>query len=106
MGVQWGLFVKLRVGDRDKQQVFGIICLRQKCAPNSPWRNRSFFAICDEACGNGKMIRDADQRRQELGGPAKGSPSGTGQSAKVAQLLGRHDFSTRGVYPRSTACAE
>src|SRR5215469_4405436 len=83
----------------------GSSFLHRKVA-SSPWRNGSFFAICEEACGNGKMIRDADQRRQELGGPAKGSPSGTGQSAKVAQLLGRHDFSTRGVYPRPTAGAE
>jgi len=45
MGVQWGLFVKLRVGDRDKQQVFGIICLRQKCAPKDLWFQNHYAAM-------------------------------------------------------------
>src|SRR5438270_10063223 len=31
--------------------------------PSRPWRNCSCFVTCDEACGNGKMIRGADQRR-------------------------------------------
>jgi hypothetical protein len=32
--------------------------------PNRPWRNCFCFVTCDEACGNGKMIGGADQRRQ------------------------------------------
>ena len=32
-------------------------------APNRPWRNCLCFVTCDEACGDGKMIRGADQRR-------------------------------------------
>ena len=28
-----------------------------------PWRNCLYVVTCDEACGNGKMIRGADQRR-------------------------------------------
>jgi hypothetical protein len=31
---------------------------------NSPWQNCSCFVTWDEACGNGAMIRGADQRRQ------------------------------------------
>jgi hypothetical protein len=32
-------------------------------AASRPWRNCLYFVTCDEACGNGKMIRGADQRR-------------------------------------------